>query len=200
MVMEERSWQDLLLPTPLGLVIYAVASTFVFVGINMGMIINRIFGQAIFKGLGAGDYLGILSGLTNYPIINTVVIVIFWGGVGLIAYTIVWALINAFIEARNEIVVESEYANKGPIWPRLEVPLTKSALLAALLGWATLNKWFIATALLKYFNQTLTERSGVSLLLLLIPVVVGILNLILGVTLYKAAFRAPELIKLTKGG
>ncbi len=200
MVMEDRSWLDLLLPTPLGLVIYALITVFIFGAINIASIINRLFGQAVFKGLGAGDYLGLLTGLSNYPIINTIVIVIFWGGVGLIAYTIVWALINAFIEARNEIVVESEYANKGPIWPRLEVPMLKSALLALLLGWGALNKWMVAPMLVKYFGQTLTQQSGANLLLLLIPVVMGMLDLIVGVTLYKAAFNAPEVVKLAKGG
>lgn len=40
-------------------------------------------------------------------------IIVFWAVVGLVAYLVVWLLNNAFIEARNEVIVDTSYTNKN---------------------------------------------------------------------------------------
>lgn len=73
-----------------------------------------------------------LTEATKSPIMHTFVIVAFWSAVGLVAYTIVWSMINVLIEARNEVVLETAYTNKATFISRAKTPLVQLALAAAL--------------------------------------------------------------------
>ncbi len=54
-----------------------------------------------------------LSNLNSFAIVRLTVQGAFWAIVGLCAYVIYLGLINAFVEARNEVVVTTEFTNKG---------------------------------------------------------------------------------------
>src|SRR5207253_1444341 len=75
-----------------------------------------------------------LDQLSNVAAINKFVIALFWSGLGLVAYTLVWGVSNVVIEARNEVVLETEYTNKGSLWRRLVVPMAQAGLALVLLG------------------------------------------------------------------
>ncbi len=196
--MVRTSWRSLVLPSPLEAITYLLVSLFVFTGINIALVIYRVSGAMISSDVQSGDYLGILGGLTRIPVASTAVIVIFWSGVGLIAYTIVWAIINAVIEARNEIVVESEYANKGSLFDRLTAPLLKSGFLILLLVLLGLNRWWLVPMLLRSFHQTLSSGKGIALVTLVIPVLLGALDMALCFILYRVAFNSTELVEQLK--
>lgn len=83
----------------------------------------------VLKNVNYGDAF---STLTSSPIVHTGVIVVFWGGVGLVAYTIIWSLINVVIEARNEVVLEATYTNRSNFSERLHAPMLQLGLAAAL--------------------------------------------------------------------
>ena len=74
-----------------------------------------------------------LQGLNDNKVLNFAVIVITWSGIGLVAYTIIWIGMLILTEARNDIVVETEYVNRGPLKDRLRVPLIQIALLVTTL-------------------------------------------------------------------
>lgn len=192
--MEEQTWQQLILPKPVELLIYLACSVIILAGINIEVIVNLVSGEMVFKNIASNDYFGIFSGLARFPAINTVVIVVFWGGVGLVAYTIVWALINALIEIRNDIVVETEYANKGPFWTRVKPPLLKAGLLITLLIWLALNRYVVGIFLLRTFHNTLSSQAGMHIWQFPIPILLGAVDILLAVTLFKSAFQADDIV------
>lgn len=78
--------------------------------------------------LGAIDYGSGLTSIVQSPILRTAMIVGFWSAVGLLAYTVVWSLVNVLIETRNEVVLETEYTNRGAFVARIKTPLLQLAL------------------------------------------------------------------------
>jgi len=61
-----------------------------------------------------------LQAWTSSPILNLAILVIFWVCVGLIAYSIIYAIYSLATEAQNEVVVEEEYVNRGETKKRLK--------------------------------------------------------------------------------
>lgn len=61
-----------------------------------------------------------LQAWTSSPILNLAILVIFWVCVGLIAYSIIYAIYGLATEAQNEVVVEEEYVNRGETKKRLK--------------------------------------------------------------------------------
>jgi hypothetical protein len=59
------------------------------------------------------SYLQQLAELTKVPFVSTLVIIAFWAVVGLVAYAIYLAISNAIVETRNEVIIDTEYANRG---------------------------------------------------------------------------------------
>lgn len=187
--------KDILLPPRLEVLIYFILSALTFGFINVTPIINRILSEPLTSNISADDYLGSLGFLSEVPLVNTAVIVVFWSGVGLVAYTVAWAIINAVIEARNEIVVESEYVNKGSAWSRFKEPLFKSALIVSLFAWISINsKWFLPW-LLKDFRNTLVTGQGTDLLKLLLPFAALAANLAIVLVLVRLIRNTQEIIE-----
>jgi hypothetical protein len=75
------------------------------------VILQKVFGSA--QQLIQESYLDQLANLNNIPIIRTGVIVLFWATVGLVAYAIYLAISNAIVDTRNEVVIDTAYANRG---------------------------------------------------------------------------------------
>jgi hypothetical protein len=53
--------------------------------------------------------------ITHLPLVANVTLVAFWATVGLAAYLVCWALYSLMIEARNEVTLDTQYAN-GRHW------------------------------------------------------------------------------------
>lgn len=128
------SLRTVLLPTVGQAVGSLLASIVLIVILYRQQIIHRIRNGTSGQLINQLGYGNALSKVTNGPIIHTGVIVAFWSGVGLVAYTIVWSFINVMIEARNEVVLETEYTNKAALAQRIRTPLAQLALAAALFG------------------------------------------------------------------
>ncbi len=61
-----------------------------------------------------------LQAWTSSPILNLAILIIFWVCVGLIAYSVIYAIYSLATEAQNEVVVEEEYVNRGETKKRLK--------------------------------------------------------------------------------
>lgn len=138
----KQSLKRVLLPT-FGQAFGSLAAAVLLIGVlYRDQIVHRVQdgpGAHVFDQIHYGDSL---SGVTNSPIIHTAVIVAFWSGVGLVAYTIVWSVINVMIEARNEVVLETEYTNKSAFAQRIRTPLLQLALATGLFSGLLLSaKW-----------------------------------------------------------
>ncbi len=92
-------------------------------------------------------------------LVGQAVIIIFWAIVGLGAYLIVWFVHNGIINARNKVIIRTQYTNqtKTGIQP-ISLILKAAALIAAITAIATLpiglNAW------LGLWQKLLSEQFG----------------------------------------
>jgi len=72
---------------------------------------------------------------------NTISLVVFWSGVGLVAYSIIWSIYSFFTEAKNETDVAGEYVNQETKHEKLQRTLMQAGILAGIiaLGLLSLN-------------------------------------------------------------
>lgn len=96
-----------------------------------------------------------ISSFTAIGTVNTLVIVLFWSSVGLIAYTAVWFLASSYVNARNEVKVEKEYTNRGRIQSRLRIPLIRVAIILGLFIFLSLTMKVLWPYWLGFFGQFL---------------------------------------------
>jgi hypothetical protein len=114
----------ILIPTPLQLLASALIAIAIVINVYQSVIVPGLYdllfvnssdvGQAVKNGL---------SSLNQYAVARNSVQVLFWAMVGIACYVVYLAVTNAIIDARNQVVIETEYANKGrladTIWPAL---------------------------------------------------------------------------------
>ena len=67
--------------------------------------------------------------------------VVFWSGVGLVAYSIIWSVYSFFTEAKNETEVAGGYVNQESKHEKLQRTLMQAGILAGIiaLGLLSLN-------------------------------------------------------------
>jgi hypothetical protein len=109
----------------------------------------------------------------NSEIIRTGTLILFWGAIGLIGYTIVWVLMNAIIEARNEVVIESSYTNRGSFLRELERPLWQIGFGLILIIWLLLAFRFIYPIWLDWAGQFIAQPSQMQGWLMLAGAIAG---------------------------
>jgi hypothetical protein len=104
--------RTILTPSPMQYVICSLLAVLTFGVIYGSTIIGRFFsGQTatyVEESYGAQ-----LVKLNEIGLVRTGVIVVFWAIVGLAAYGAYLIITNAIVEARNEVVINTAYANKG---------------------------------------------------------------------------------------
>jgi len=128
----KQSFFRVLIPT-FGQALGCTGASILLIGfLYHDQISHRIKDGALNNVLGQIGYGNQLASITSSPIIHTLVIVAFWSGVGLVAYTVVWSLINVAIEAKNELVLETAYTNKSAFAQRVKTPLLQLGLAAGL--------------------------------------------------------------------
>lgn len=69
----------------------------------------------------------------NLPIVNWITIVLFWGVVGLGVYTLFWLGMAFLTAARNEVIVETAFSNRGHFQDKVRVPLIKLILIGGII-------------------------------------------------------------------
>lgn len=118
-----------------------------------GLIFQSLVIPQLLNHTGLVPYIGTgrqleLAQLNQYPAVRLGVQVLFWAIVGLCAYVIYLALTNAVVEMRNEVIIGTEFANKGRLGQWLSTFGVQVGLLIILiLGlWLTaqfgLKLWF----------------------------------------------------------
>lgn len=98
-------------------VIICLLAAMTIISISLGdLIYDKFLGDSILNTPEARSiYLGELGRLSEVPVVRTGVIVLFWGSVGLGAYIVYLGISNALTEARNEVVIETAYTNRGSL-------------------------------------------------------------------------------------
>lgn len=103
----------LLIPTASQLVVCLILSIAIQALIFQSVLIPHLFKPSpLTPYLNSGRQLE-LAHLNSFSAVRLAVQGIFWAIVGLCAYIVYLGLINAIVEARNEVVVSRQFANKG---------------------------------------------------------------------------------------
>lgn len=104
-----------------------------------GLLQNSSIGQYVKPGQQIA-----LAELNRYPAARMAILLLFWAIVGICAYLIYLALANGMVEVRNELVIDTEYANKGSVRKRIAsatirfgliILLVLSFVLSLMAGW-----------------------------------------------------------------
>ncbi len=138
------SFKKILIPTTLEVIFYSLITATIIVVSNWAVIFesfsrgipidNQQFGRSVSSQL---------AGVSASRFINIAIVVIFWGLVGLAAYTIFWLILNFFINVKNEVVIEADYVNKASFKERIRIPLMQFATAALTLVFIALSIKFL---------------------------------------------------------
>lgn len=129
--------------------------------VNFNLILNTITQNTLLASSDVQESFAtqIQAWLDSAPILNTITLVTFWVCVGLIAYSVIYAIYSLANEAKNEVVVEEEYVNTGDVKSRLHGPAVQIGIVAAILALGIISLGFIFPLYNSWFtNGVLTLR------------------------------------------
>lgn len=98
--------------------------------------------------------------ILSSPITGKIVLLAFWSAVGLVVYLVCWGAYNLYVTARNEVTIETQYANRshwdGP-WGALILKVLAALIFLAYVTMFTygLSVWLALSA--PVFHQTMAE-------------------------------------------
>lgn len=132
--LKEARARSYVVATAGGFVAYAALAIIYLIAVNIQTIAQVFSGS---ESLNSGELAQHISGqLVAYgdlQIVKWVVIVLFWGAVGLGVYTLFWLGMAFFTTARNELIVETAFSNRGHFQDRIRVPLIKLLFLVGMI-------------------------------------------------------------------
>lgn len=148
-------------PTPLQASLFWLGAVVVLIGINFDLVLSAFGVSNLPIDQAAKDsYTKLLVFLGQYHWVNTLVLVIFWGLVALIANTMIWGVRNAITEVENEVIVDTQYTNVSTPRQRIKAPLIQFALSLLLLGLLVLTARYFFTYWVQNFRFLWLEFSG----------------------------------------
>jgi hypothetical protein len=104
---------EVVVPTPWQVIVSFVIAVALLVVAEIHTIIRHLgVSQASLNASGTQFHISFDS-LVSSPVIAQAALVTFWAIVGLFAYLICWGVYNVFVEARNEVTLNTEYTNRG---------------------------------------------------------------------------------------
>ena len=130
--LEARRARHYITPSIVQIVSYTIASLSGLAALNwqnLRTLVDRSLPQDISIGQNLQSQVSMYA---DNQIIGWFTIVLFWGMVGLIAYTLYWLAMAFVTAARNEIVVETAFSNRGHLWDKVRIPMIKLTLLGAM--------------------------------------------------------------------
>lgn len=82
-------------------------------------------------------FKGQLEVVLNSPVVNNIVLIMFWAAVGLATYLVCWFLYGVYVAAKNEAMIQHEYINSGSMhgpWKKLGLKIASALVLVGLLA------------------------------------------------------------------
>jgi hypothetical protein len=132
--LQEARARSYAVAAPVGFIAYIAMSILYLVAVNIKTIAKVLSGSTSVDSAALAQQIG--SQLMVYgdlQIVNWITIVLFWGTVGLGVYTLFWLGMAFFTTARNGLIVETAFSNRGHFQDRIRVPLIKLLLLAGMI-------------------------------------------------------------------
>ena len=143
MRLTKQDYLRILLPTRKEIWIVLGLVLAVFIAYEANLIYLRITNDTIFATpeLAQSFNNQIDAAFAENFIANKASLIVFWAGVGLVAYSIIWSAYSFFAESKNEIEVSTEYVNQASKSEKLQRALTQTGALVGIivLGLATIN-------------------------------------------------------------
>ncbi len=123
----------LLIPTVRQALVSLALSLSILALVFQSLILPHLVGDnALSPYLDSGKQIS-LAGLNQFSFVRIGVEGLFWAIVGLCAYLVYLGLINAVVEARNEVILTTEFANKGSFSTWVRSVRFQAALVAVLI-------------------------------------------------------------------
>ncbi len=145
MKLSKEDLRRIFVPTKKQIFLILAATFIIFAVFEANLIFLKITQSTIFSNTALQDnFAQQFQMFSDNQIVKIASLVVFWGGVGLVAYSIIFSVYSLVTEARNETVVGEEYTNKANRKSRLQADLIQAGLLAGIvaLGLLSLNVTF----------------------------------------------------------
>jgi hypothetical protein len=143
MILTKKDYFRVLLPTKKEILIISSLIFVIFLTFEINLIFLKLTQNSIFSDSSLQqNFRGqIDSFFAENKITNTISLIIFWSGVGLVAYSIIWSVYSFFNEAKSETEVAGDYVNQESKHDKLQRSLVQAGILAGLvaLGILSLN-------------------------------------------------------------
>lgn len=143
MTLTKEDYLKVLLPNKKEILILLALVAVVFLTFELNLIYLKATQNSIFSDTALQQNFRdqIDSFFAENKVTNTISLVVFWSGVGLVAYSIIWSIYSFFTEAKNETEVSGEYINKETKHEKLQRTLMQAGILAGIiaLGLLSLN-------------------------------------------------------------
>ena len=143
MQLTKEDYKRLFLPSKKEIWIIAILVLVVFLVFEANLIYLKATQNTIFSDtrLQENFYDQVTAVFGQNSVTNIISLVVFWSGVGLVSYSIIWSIYSFFSEAKNEVVVSGEYVNQISKHQKLQRDLVQAGLLAGIvaLGLLSLN-------------------------------------------------------------
>ena len=156
--MTAQRFREIITPTPVQALGFPLATLLVLVIVFRDDLARRIFPPVLFEtSLSQPDYAGRLLGHLDTPLVHSLVIIIFWSLIGLIAYTLVWGLSNVMVDARNQVVIETGYVNKGSVHQRIQTAAWRVAWIVVFFASLFVSAYVLLPLWVGLFGQAIFE-------------------------------------------
>jgi hypothetical protein len=143
MKLTKEDYLKVLLPNKKEILIMLALVAVVFLTFEFNLIYLKATQNSIFSDTALQQNFRdqIDSFFAENKVANTISLVVFWSGVGLVAYSIIWSVYSFFTEAKNETEVAGEYINQETKHEKLQRTLMQAGILAGIiaLGLLSLN-------------------------------------------------------------
>lgn len=150
--MSERI-RRIIIPTPLQLLACLVIAATIVVAVYQSVVVPRLYQKVSVR---PGDVsqagVGVLEQLNQYSFVRTAVEVTFWALVGVVCYIIYLGITNAIIDARNEVIIDTEYANRGAMAKHVQRYGKQLVVAVGLVGLLVLAGWKLLPACLELID------------------------------------------------
>ena len=151
MILTKKDYLRVLLPTKKEILIISSLIFVIFLTFEINLIFLKLTQNSIFSDSSLQqNFRGqIDSFFAENKITNTISLIIFWSGVGLVAYSIIWSVYSFFSEAKSETEVAGDYVNQESKHDKLQRSLVQAGILAGLvaLGILSLNQFLLVCGL-----------------------------------------------------
>ena len=143
MKLTREDYLRIILPTKREILVVLSLVFVVFLVFEVNLIFLKVTQNSIFSdtALQQNFRAQIDAFFAENKVANTISLVVFWAGIGLVAYSVIWSVYSFVTEAKSETDVVSGYINQESKHDKLQRSLLQAGILAGLiaLGLLSLN-------------------------------------------------------------